>query len=1615
MPMPELNSFINDRYRLVSVLGQGGMGIAYRAWDVVAQVPVVIKMPLATDGDKQDAFERFRREANGMATLRHPHIVPVLDEGVDNSGIPYIVIRFLPGGALSDRLRRNEEGFPLPNQPASLHDWLPRIASALDFMHSMGVVHRDVKPGNIFFDARNQAFLGDFGIAKVFDPSAGVEKALTLTATNVAVGSQAYMAPELFQPKPVLAGALDQYALAITVYEALAGTRPFKGESAHIVVEHLTLPPQPLRKVLPQLPEPVSEAVHRALAKNSHDRFPTCADFAESVLRHVPSRSGTAGVAWVMCPSCRRILKLTEAIAGKVGKCNRCSSALRVAKDLESVWLIGEDNVAADGEAANAQTLSSVTSKHRPASSATPNQARVRSAGRALWNWKYVLTAAVCALAAGAWLLRLTLPDIMPAAVENRDILAVDQPKPTADADAPLPAVTAPQTFAPDAPTSGEAPFDRNDNDSVSRKASSSLQPSAVQQSAAPEAGFGVKYEIVPEVNTDYLGVDGGGLIVQAVIPNSTADHGGIMRGDVLMMFDGIRLSRAKDLPDFAALPIGSSHTLALLRNGDQKTIELVLKQAVDAPKGFHPPAIGELTTITFTESPGLITGLQVAGKRVCSTTGQGEVGVWDYAGSAAKRTVLTSGQSADLTASGAAAVVGGRYGALATWNTSSGQNKAVLAENDEVELSGPVRINGDGSRIASITRGILHIRDAKTGTLIYAAKIIDELMKTGRDGAKLFSLNYELSNFSPSGKYLMIVATTGLAVWNVETRAFEWSWYGDASIVAFAPSPDWSLCAVGYESGTIRVLDVEENTDRIKLRGHTRGVTGLAWHGNNLLASASDSDRSVRLWNVHPGKQLWQINLESKGSSGRSWGPQVVCFDPDEPRVWTGVFDIKCYAIPPLEKEAWGISAPQSEAVDFGSRIKKSEAVADTASDEALLVGAVTALDRLGSVCDYRYGDWSGIWIRRPETNKFDCTMVHSSAKCTLTYTATLIFAGNRVQWLLADSVHSDTGKGPDKTFTGVLSTDGKTIRFKDGAAEHVITASAPQARPPDVNYLTNSIGMSLAVIPPGEFLMGTHPAEALRLDPADNDLRVAVEGNKFEEKQHLVRITRPFLLGVHEVTQKDYRTVMGQNPSHFIGDDLPVEHLTWKQARDFCKKLTELPNEQAAGRRYRLPTEAEWEYACRAGTTTRFNVGDNLTHANARFHKEDDSEPQQTTAVGSYPANAWGLHDMHGNVWEWTGDWFNATYFYAAINAADEDAGLDDPQGPDDGTHHVLRGGSASVQARECYSALRGEAPQDGPGRDPTSRFQFIGDFGFRVACDIDEALPDNHKTRGPLYLCALEPRSVDSWEGHFATNGKLPEVVIRDSRYGNVINVGGVVRPHSLYLSPPPTGKSRICYDIPVGYKFLVAAVAINDSVFPIHPPESPLVFKVIDQREKVLWASPPFRGPMGRIIDCRVDLTGVRQLCLTVEAEAGNGWAHAVWVDPRLVRDDKSTTETPQETTAAVTDLLTLEMLGLDFRKEVHGRFAHLEVKEGRYVNIAHKIPAGQYLFGFQGRVPNRGTTDMILNAALGKAVRDGETFALKFYRSGFDRIIKFDAATTAKTIADGSWKQGPASR
>ncbi len=236
--------------------------------------------------------------------------------------------------------------------------------------------------------------------------------------------------------------------------------------------------------------------------------------------------------------------------------------------------------------------------------------------------------------------------------------------------------------------------------------------------------------------------------------------------------------------------------------------------------------------------------------------------------------------------------------------------------------------------------------------------------------------------------------------------------------------------------------------------------------------------------------------------------------------------------------------------------------------------------------------------------------------------------------------------------------------------------------------NEITNSIGMKLVLIQAGSFTMGAPMEEAERQE---------------SEVPHQVTINDSYFLGVYEVTQGQYEKVMGNNPSGFKGINNPVEKTNWDDAVSFCKKLSELPEEKVSKREYRLPTEEEWEYACRAGSSTSISFGATAKSLESYAWFAENSE-RKTHPVGMKMPNAWGLYDMHGNVWERCQDLY-ADYPSAVATG---------PVGPE----RVNRGGSWAYPAVYCRAAGRA-------GWDATSR---TNDCGFRIALNLPSKQPES-----------------------------------------------------------------------------------------------------------------------------------------------------------------------------------------------------------------------------------------------------------------------------------------------
>ena len=259
------------RYQIKEGLGRGGMSVVYRAYDPLFERDVTLKLMALDLLDRPDFRTRFVQEAKTIAALDHPAIVPVYDLG-EAAGQPYFVMRYMPDGSLADRLTKG----PLPlTEAASI---LKRLAPALDEAHTQGIIHRDLKPSNVLFDQRQEAFIADFGIAKLSEGSQN------LTQTGAMVGTPAYMSPEQIQGDGAIDGRSDIYALGIMLFEMLTGHHPYQTDTPiAVAVKHISEPVPRLAEVAPELPTGCQKILDKAMAKDREARYPTAVLLAEAV------------------------------------------------------------------------------------------------------------------------------------------------------------------------------------------------------------------------------------------------------------------------------------------------------------------------------------------------------------------------------------------------------------------------------------------------------------------------------------------------------------------------------------------------------------------------------------------------------------------------------------------------------------------------------------------------------------------------------------------------------------------------------------------------------------------------------------------------------------------------------------------------------------------------------------------------------------------------------------------------------------------------------------------------------------------------------------------------------------------------------------------------------------------------------------------------------------------------------------------------------------------------------------------------------------------------------------------------------------------------------------
>jgi formylglycine-generating enzyme required for sulfatase activity len=505
--------------------------------------------------------------------------------------------------------------------------------------------------------------------------------------------------------------------------------------------------------------------------------------------------------------------------------------------------------------------------------------------------------------------------------------------------------------------------------------------------------------------------------------------------------------------------------------------------------------------------------------------------------------------------------------------------------------------------------------------------------------------------------------------------------------------SPDGTHALSGGDDKTIRRWDVAKETEIDKWTEHEKAIDFVRFSANGRRALTSSLDGKIHVWDVPEGRSLFFL-APQPGSPP----PSSVALSPNGDRVVAGLRDGSILILAAGQKKPLGPFREHNGPVHTTAFTPDGRYLA-TASGDAK---SATAF----------------LWYAHGAKFRRVPFVKQAISPRALAFTADGRRAvvgspdGTVRVWDVYGSASSSHEEMPEPSAPPPIKRGDRLVEEPSAPLVHKPPAPAPPKpgmQPRLGQKIQNSVGMKLTYIPPGKFRMGSSDREVERYQKLPNRGYDLGDSWKEEVPQHEVRLTNGFYLGVFEVTQGEYEKVMGANPSAFKeSKDHPVDTVTWQDGMMFCRKLSELPEEKKAGRSYRLPTEAEWEYACRAGTTTAFHYGDSLSSkeancngmapfGNAAVAKAPSL--RKTVKVGSYKPNAWGLYDMHGNVWEWCLDG-PRKYTPEAV---------DDPHGPQGDANRPLRGGSwRDGAARSAYRKAR-----DG------SKYR-LNICGLRVLCE-------------------------------------------------------------------------------------------------------------------------------------------------------------------------------------------------------------------------------------------------------------------------------------------------------
>ena len=1208
-----------EKYRLEKQAGRGGMGEIWKAYDTIGERYVALKFVPRDIQRHEEEMLRVKETFKTIHELNHQNICPVYSMENDPVHGFYLVMKWLVGYTLDEIHQRNaKEGGRLPIQ--YVPKLLECVADALDYAHKQKVVHRDVKPSNIFVRLKKgqieEVSLIDFGLATEIRESMTRVSQVKINTS----GTRPYMPPEQWRGRKQDAKT-DQYSLAVVAYELYAGNLPFSGSDAFIL-RNAILNFKPER--IEGIPDYINDALQKALAKDREDRFESCGEFI-------------------------------KALSNQIEKPLTQESQIENKKE-EKPKSTPEPSEESNKTATDNKDAFSLSDKPQSNAEPSPPPPTVQVNKRKI-------TRPVIMIGGGILLM------IFAVFMFVRNSLLEDSPSGAAPSSGRN---TAPLVVS----DNSEAAVEVTSGDVVLLTESDST-PLAVSNESAEEVEVTLGDPSVGETiwkQKDFTGKiafspDGRFLAVSArndikILDFSTGKllhtlegHTGDIysvsyspngnyvvsgswdktvriwnanSGECVNTLEGHTksVSSVSYSPDGKYIATGSWEY-----NGDDKTVRIWDASSGECVKMFEGHTKSVRSVSYSPDGKYIATGNADKTVRICNVS----------SGKCVKTLEghTKSVRSVSYSPDGKYIVSGGYDGTVRIWDVSSvecvktpeGQSNNTKSENSSSIgnsiATGSDDKTGDDGRTVSVdkTRSVdktTQIQDASSG----------ERVKTLEGHT-----DYVLSVcYSPNGKY---IASGGvdenIRIWDASSGECVKTFEGHTDrVLSVCYSPDGYYIASGSMDRTVRIWDISNGECVKTLKGRMSWFYSVNYSPDGKFIASGSEDNTVRIWDTSNGECV-------KTLKGHKYDVYFANYSPDGKFIASGggdenirIWDASSGECVQLLKgntnHIFSVSySPSGKYIASGS-MDNTVKIWNTTSGECVktLIGHKNNVRSVSYSPDGKYivSGSEDSTVRIWDASSDFCVRTlcgHTDGILSVSYSlgGKFIASGSMDDtvriWDVSSIEHVKTPEGQsNNTISENYSPYENSIATGSDEKAGGILMNEGQVAGERKVITVDGVEYAFRWCPPGEFMMGSPTSEA---------------GRKDNETQHRVRLTKGFWLLETEVTQEMWESVMGNNPSHFKGANLPVEQVNWTEAGEFCKKLSGFANMGT----FSLPTEAQWEYACRAGTTGEFGGTGKLDEM-GWYH---DNSGNRIHAVKSKKPNAWGLYDMRGNVWELCSDW--------------------------------------------------------------------------------------------------------------------------------------------------------------------------------------------------------------------------------------------------------------------------------------------------------------------------------------------------------------------------------------